>query len=222
MLFPPPAQRATGLPAEDWRSVAFGMAPILAGLAVPWLEWASFGFVRSSELAAAALFATLCYLRMVWQIGAHEQAARRRLGRRYVPPSTEITCVVCIGLIVTMVAPGLSAMALVDAVGLPRAAGIVQSYDASAMAATGATLDVAGVAPGGGPLVLAPDGNAHVMSLRTRLALPYALSWQAKEGSVCVVLDDIVGDACMSLDRRSGRLRDGERDVGRVTGIGVP
>ncbi len=222
MLLPPPAHRAVGLPAEDWRALVLGMLAILAGAAVPWLVFASLGRVGCSELAASAMISTLFYLRMVWLIGEHEQAARRRLGRRYVPPSTEITFAVCVGLVVTLVAPGLSAVALVDAVGLPRAAGIVQSYEPAMLAATGATLDLIGIAPGGGPLVLAPNGNAHVLSARARTALPFALSWQPKAGGVCIVLDEIVADACLTLDPRSGRLRDEGRDVGRVTAIGVP
>jgi hypothetical protein len=35
------------------------------------------------------------------------------------------------------------------------------------------------------------------------------------------VIDEIIGNACLALDPRSGRLREGDRDVGRVTWVGL-
>lgn len=214
------APRDVGLAAQDWRAVLFGAAPIVAGAAVPWLLWASLGRFSSGELVAAGLVAVLVYLRMVWLIGEHENAARQRLGRRYLAPGPQIALTLCMGLIVTLVAPGLSAVALIDAVGLPRAAGVVHSYELTSLAELGGTLDLVGVAPGGGPLQLTPDGNARVLD-RSGAAMPFALSWQPSAGGLCILLDDVIGNACLALDPRSGRLRDGERDVGRVTAVGV-
>ncbi len=206
---------------QDWRAVAFGTAPILAGAALPWLLWASLGRLASGELVAAGLISTLVYLRMVWLIGEHENAARRRLGRRYLAPGPQIALALCAGLVVALVAPGLSAVALIEAVGLPRAAGVVRSYESAALAELGGTLDVMGVGLMGGPLHLTPDGSARVLD-RSGAALPFALSWQANAGGLCIVVDQVIGNACLELDRQSGRLRDGARDVGRVTAIGVP
>jgi hypothetical protein len=217
---PRAAPRDVGLAVQDWRAVAFGTAPILAGAAVPWLLWASLGRLGSGELAASGIVCTFFYLRMVWLIGEHENAARRRLGRRYLPPAPQIALVLCLGLIVALVAPGLSAAALIDAVGLPRAAGVVRSYQSAALAELGGTLDLVGVAPGGGPLRLTPDGSARVLD-RSGAAMPFALSWQPSAGGLCILLDDVIGNACLALDPRSGRLRDGERDVGRVTSVGI-
>jgi hypothetical protein len=220
MPVPRAASRDVGLAVQDWRAVAFGTAPILAGAAVPWLLWASLGRLSSGELAASGLVCTFCYLRLVWLIGEHENAARRRLGRRYLAPAPQIALVLCIGLIVALVAPGLSAAALIDAVGLPRAAGVVHSYESTALAELGGTLDLAGVAPGGGPLQLTPDGSARVLD-RSGVAMPFALSWQPSAGGLCILLDDVIGNACLALDPHSGRLSDGERDVGRVTSVGI-
>jgi hypothetical protein len=225
MPVPRNAPHEIGLPVQEWRTVAFGMAPIVAGAAVPWLLWASLGRLGPGELAAAGLAATAAYLRLMWMIGVHENEARRRLGRRYLPPAPTIALALCVGLLVTLMAPGLSAVALIDAVGLPRAAGAVRSYESTALAELGGTLDLAGVAlvgvaPGGGPLQLTPDGSARALD-RSGAATPLALSWRPRADGLCIVIDAIVGNACLALDPRSGRLREGERDVGRVAAVGA-
>jgi hypothetical protein len=225
MPVPRSAHPAVGLAMQDWRAVAFGTAPILAGVAVPWLLWGSLGWLNSGELAVAGFMSTAGYLRLVWMIGEHENEARRRLGRRYLAPGPTIALTLCVGLLVTLMAPGLSAVALIEAVGLPRAAGVVRSYESAALAELGGTLDLVGlgltsVSLGGGPLQLHPDGNAWVLD-RSGAAAPIQLSWAPRAGGLCIVIDDIVGNACLALDPRSGRLRDGERDVGRVTSVGL-
>jgi hypothetical protein len=195
------------------------MAPILSGAAVPWVLWVSVGWVNSRELAGAGLISMVAYLRMVWLIAAHESEARRRLGRRYLAPAPQIALALCMGLVVAVMAPGLSAAALIESVGLPRAAGVVRSYTSAALAELGGTLDLSGVALSGGPLQLTPDGSARLLD-RSGAAQPPALSWQPHAGGLCIVIDAIVGNACLALDPRSGRLSDGERDVGRVMSVG--
>lgn len=221
MPVPRTAHHAVGLAVQDWRAVALGMAPILAGMAVPWLLWASLGRLGSGELAVAGFVSTAAYLRMVWLIGEHEADARRRLGRRYLAPGKSIALTLCVGLLVTLMAPGLSAAALIEAVGLPRAAGAVRSYELTALADFGGTVHLAGVGPtGAGPLQLTPDGRAHMLD-RSGVALPATLSWRPRAGGLCIVIDAIIGNACLALDPQSGRLRDAGRDVGRVTAIGL-
>jgi hypothetical protein len=225
MPVPRSAHHAAGLAAEDWRAVVFGTAPIVAGAAVPWLLWASLGWLSSGELAVAGFVSTAAYLRLLWLIGAHEDEARRRLGRRYLAPAPRLALTLCAGLVVALVAPGLSAVALIDAVGLPRAAGVVRSYESVALAELGGTLDLVGVGltgvgQGGGPVQLTPDGSAHALD-RSGAATPVALSWRPRTGGLCIVIDAIIGNACLVLDPNSGRLREGERDVGRVTAIGL-
>jgi len=226
MPVPRLAHPAVGLAVQDWRAVALGMAPILAGAAVPWLLWASLGHFGSYELASAGFVSCGGYLRFVWRIGEHENEARRRLGRRYLSPGPAIALAICLGLVVTLMAPGLSAVALIDAVGLPRAAGVVRSYESAALAELGGTLDLVGVglvgvAPGGGPLQLTPDGSARALDRGGGVA-PVALSWQPRAGGLCIAIDAIVGTACLALDPTSGRLREGDRDVGRVSAVGIP
>jgi hypothetical protein len=220
MPVPRHASYALTLAAHDWRAVAVGMLPIVVGAAVPWLVWASIGRLGSGELAAAGLISTAAYLRIIWQLGEHENAARRRLGRRYVPPAPDVALAVCGGLVISMMAPGISAYALVDAVGFPRLAGAVRSYDAAVLAETGATLDVIGLAPAG-PLVLAPGGGALVLDARTGVALPFPVSWRIDAGGLCIMQDSVLPDSCLSLDPSSGKLRDGDLAVvGRVTAVG--
>jgi hypothetical protein len=225
MPVPRTAHHAVGIAVEDWRAVVFGMMPILAGVAVPWLVWASVGRLGSAELALAGGVSAAAYLRLIWLIGAHEDEARRRLGRRYLAPAPAIALTLCIGLVVTLMAPGLSAVALVDAVGLPRAAGVVRSYKSAALAELGGTLNLVGLglvgeAAGAGPLQLTPDGNARVLD-RSGVATPLSLSWAPRAHGLCILVDSIVGNACLALDPQSGRLRDGSRDVGRVISIGT-
>lgn len=209
-------------PAHAWRTVLVGVLPILSGAAVPWLLWASVGRLRSGELAAAALGCASAYLWIIFRLGTQEQAARRRLGRRYVPPAPDVAFAVCAGLVVSLMAPGLSTYALVDAVGFPRLAGEVRSYDLATLAATGATLDAIGLVAGGGPLILAPGGRARVRDARTGAILPFPLTWREDGGGFCIVQDSILPDACVTLDPVSGKLRDREQDVvGRVTAIGT-
>ena len=224
MPVPRSAHHPVGIAVEDWRAVAFGMAPVLAGVAVPWLVWASIGRVAPAELALAGGVSAAAYLRLVWLIGEHENDARRRLGRRYLAPAPTIALVLCGGLVATLMAPGLSAVALIDAVGLPRAAGAVRSYESAALAELGGTLDLAGIglvgaAAGGGPVQLTPDGTARMLD-RAGAAMPLPLSWAPRADGLCILIDSIVGNACLALDRDSGRLRDGARDVGRVTSVG--
>ena len=57
----------------------------------------------------------------------------------------------------------------------------------------GGTLDLVGVAPGGGPLQLTPGGGAHVLD-RSGAAMPFALSWQPSAGGLCILLDDVIGN----------------------------
>jgi len=215
------AFHAFSLAAHDWRAVMVGVLPILSGAAVPWLIWASLGRLGPWELAAAALVSTSAYLRIIWQLGEHEHAARKRLGRRYVPPAPDVALAVCCGLVISLMAPGISAYALVDAVGFPRLAGTVRAYIPAALAETGAILDVIGVAPTG-PLVLAPGGAAQVLDARTGAPLPFPLSWRIDGDGLCIVQDAILPDSCLTLDAASGKLRDGDRAVvGRVTAVGV-
>ncbi len=210
---------------QDWRAVAFGSAPILAGVLVPWLIWASLGWLNSAELALSCIVSSGAYLRIVWLIGEHENEARRRLGRRYLAPGPTIALILCAGLVGTLMAPGLSAVALIEAVGLPRAAGDVRSYESKALAKLGGTLNLVGlglvgVEQGSGPLQLSPDGNARVLD-RSGAATSVSLSWAPRAGGLCILIDEIVGTACLALDPNSGRLRDGDRDVGRVTWVGL-
>jgi len=223
---PPAAPLAAGLDMQDWRAVMFGSAPILAGVAFPWLIWASLGWLSSGELALACVIGAGAYLRVVWLFGAHENEARRRLGRRYLGPGPAIALALCAGLVGALMAPGLSAAALIEAVGVPRAAGDVRSYESKALAKLGGTLDLVGLGlvgtePGGGPLLLTPDGNARVLD-RGGAVTPARLSWAPRAGGLCILIDEIVGNACLALDPRSGRLLDGGRAVGRVTWVGLP
>ena len=179
------------------------------------------GPTGSGELALAGLVCASAYLRIIWQLGEQQLAARKRLGRRYVPPAPDVALAVCVGLIVSLMAPGISAYALVDKVGFPRLAGVVRSYDPVALAETGATLDVIGLALGGSPVVLAPGGSAQVFDARTGAMSRLPLSWRSDANGVCIVQDTILPDACMALDAVSGKLRDADRDVvGRITAIG--
>ena len=221
MPMPRSAHRVVGLATQDWRAVALGAAPILAGIAVPWLLWASLGRLGSGELATAGFVFSALYLRLLWLIGEHENEARRRLGRRYLAPGPAIALTLCVGLVATLMAPGLSAVALIEAVGLPRAAGVVRSYESAALAQLGGTLDLGGVGlTGTGPLQLTPGGSARMLD-RSGAAAPSPLAWRPQHGGLCIVIDAVIGNACLALDPHSGRLSDGERDVGRVTAVGI-
>ena len=81
-------------------------------------------------------------------------------------------------------------------------------------------LGLVAVSPGGGPVRLTPDGGAQVLD-RSGAATAIRLSWAPRAGGLCIVIDEIVGDACLALDPLSGRLRDGERSVGRVIWVGL-
>jgi hypothetical protein len=208
--------------AHEWRPLLVGMLPILSGAAVPWLVWVSLGRLGSGELAVAAVVCASVYLRIIWQLGEHEHAARKRLGRRYVPPAPDVALAVCGGLVISLMAPGLSAYALIDSVGLPRLAGVVRAYESATLAETGARLDLIGLAPGGSTVVLAPGGDARALDGRTGAALPFPLSWRVDSGGFCIMQDSIIHDACLRLDAGSGKLRDdGRAVVGRVIAVGA-
>ena len=121
-------------PLAESRGAAIALvAPILAGVSSPWAVWITAGSVGATALAVSSVLMAGLYLHVVWWLGDREDELRRRFGRRLpAAAGPDLALAVCMGLAGSMLAPGLSAVTLVDRVGLPRAAGLVKSYDPGA------------------------------------------------------------------------------------------
>ena len=83
----------------------------------------------------------------------------------------------CVGLAASLLAPGLSSIALVELVGLPRAAGVVDEYDPQALGMTGATIDLSLAIPGRTALDVIPGGIARIVLPRFGNPTAFSLSW---------------------------------------------
>jgi hypothetical protein len=201
--------------AEARRASLVLCVPVLAGAVSPWVLWMTAGGVGASSLALASLAMAFAYLQAVWWLGNREVELRRLTGRRYRPPSADLTLAVCAGLAVSLIAPGLSAYALVDVVGLPRAAGLVAEYDPQALGVVGATIDLSPVMPGPVSLKVIPGGIARVVVPRFGNPTVFAVPWQATSAEFC-----IAPRQCLAVNRASGRVSVGDDVVGRVTSIG--
>ncbi|MBV9653116.1 MAG: hypothetical protein JOZ42_00995 [Acetobacteraceae bacterium] len=202
--------------AEARRASLVLVLPILAGLTTPWAVWAAAGWIDANGLAVASMLLAAMYMHAVWWLGDREAALRARFGRRYTPPSADLALAVCMGLAGSMVAPGLSAAALVGVVGLPRASGLIDSYDPLALGASGTTIDLSRVIPGRGELDVVPGGVAHITVPRFGTPTAFALSWSAVEGAFC-----FAPSQCLTVDRRSGRVSVHHAEIGRITAVGA-
>jgi hypothetical protein len=126
--------------------LALSVAPLALGAAAPWLLWCAQGRVSAGELAAVSLASATIFLRMTSGSGMQRGGPLAALA-------------ICGGITASLVLPGLSAMALIDAVGLPRASGAVRSYDHPAYDHPALAYDHPALAMGGATLALAgaPD-----------------------------------------------------------------
>jgi hypothetical protein len=201
--------------AEARRSAYVLAVPVLAGAMSPWALWLTAGSIGASGLAIASLLMAGIYLHVVWWLGDREAELRKRFGRRYTPPPPDLALAVCMGLAGSMVAPGVSGMALIDRVGLPRAAGLVGEYDPPSLGTTGATIDLSPALAGRTALELTPDGVARVVVPRFGNPTAFALPWRATDAEFCLAP---VG--CLAVDRLSGRVSVRDEEVGRVTSVG--
>jgi len=203
-------------PLAESRGAAIALvAPILAGVSSPWAVWITAGSVGATALAVSSVLMAGLYLHVVWWLGDREAELRRHFGRRYRPPPPDLALAVCMGLAASMLAPGLSALALVDRVGLPRAAGLVESYDPAALGAAGAAIDLSPAIPSRTVLEVIPGGVARVFVPRFGNPTPFALSWNATPAEFC-----IAPRRCLSVDRSSGRVSIHNEVVGRITSVG--
>jgi hypothetical protein len=201
--------------ADARRSAAVLAIPVLAGATSPWAVWLMSGSIGASGLAVASILMAGTYLHVVWRLGDGEAELRKRFGRRYTPPSPDLALAVCMGLAACMVAPGASAMALVDRVGLPRAAGLVSRYDPQGLGSRGVTIDLSTAIPGRTALEVIPGGVARVVVPRFGNPTAFALPWTATEAEFC-----LAPGGCLAVDRLSGRVSVGDEEVGRVTSVG--
>ncbi len=215
----PRANAATPVPeplAEARRASVVLVLPVLAGVTVPWAVWAMAGWIDANGLAVASILLAAMYMQAVWWLGDREAALRRRFGRRYSPPPADLALTVCAGLAFCMLAPGLSAAALVGVVGLPRASGLIEDYDPLTLGASGATIDLSRVIPGRGALDLIPGGVARVTVPRFGTPTAFTLSWSANQAEFC-----FAPSQCLAVDRLSGRVSIHHEEVGRVTAVGA-
>ncbi len=215
----PRAQADTPVPdplAEARRASIVLVLPVLAGVTAPWAVWATAGWIDANGLAVASILLAMMYMQAVWWLGDREAALRRRFGRRYSPPPADLALAVCMGLAVCMIAPGLSAAALVGVVGLPRASGLIEDYDPLTLGAAGATIDLSRVIPGRGALDLIPGGVARVTVPRFGTPTAFALPWSATKAEFC-----FAPSQCLAVDRLSGRVSIRDAEVGRVTAVGA-
>jgi hypothetical protein len=203
-------------PVAEARRSAFVLAiPILAGATSPWAVWLMAGSIGASGLAVASVLMAGVYLHVVWWLGDREAELRRRFGRRYTPPSPDLAFAVCMGLAACMIAPGVSAMALVDRVGLPRAAGLIAEYDPQSLGSRGTTIDLSPAIPVRTALEVIPGGFARVVVPRFGSPTAFALPWTATDAEFC-----LSPGGCLSVDRLSGRVSVGDDEVGRITSVG--
>src|SRR5690349_9721568 len=92
-------------PVADARASASVLAiPILAGAMTPWAVWLLSGSIGASGLAVASVLMAGVYLHVVWRLGDRETELRKRFGRRYTPPSVDLSLAVCMGLAACMIA----------------------------------------------------------------------------------------------------------------------
>ncbi|MBV8400697.1 MAG: hypothetical protein JOZ17_18455 [Acetobacteraceae bacterium] len=189
--------------------------PIVAGATSPWVVWLLSGSIGATGLAVVSLLMAGIYLHFVWWLGDREAELRKRFGRHYTPPSPDIVLAVCMGLAACMIAPGVSAMALVDRVGLPRAAGLVADYDPESLGLRGATIDLSQTIPVRTELEVIPGGLARVVVPRYGNPTAFDLPWTASAAAFC-----LSPAGCLSVDRLSGRVSVGNEEVGRITSVG--
>src|SRR4051794_35830590 len=188
-------------PVAEARRSAFVLAiPVLAGAMCPWAGWLTAGSIGASGLAIASLFMAGVYLHVVWWLGDREAELRRRFGRRYTPPSADLALGVCMGLAACMIAPGVSAMALVDRVGLPRAAGLVGEYDPRLLGTTGAVINLSAAIPARTAFEVMPGCVARVVVPRFGSPSVLALPGRATEAELC-----LAPGGCLAVGRSSGR-----------------
>ncbi len=202
--------------AKARRACVVLVLPVLAGATAPWAVWATAGWIDARGLAVASILFAMMYMQAVWWLGDREAALRRRFGRRYSPPPANLALAVCVGLAMCMVAPGLSAAALVGVVGLPRASGAIDDYDPLALGQAGATIDLSPVIPGHGALDVMPGGIARVTVPRFGTPTAFALSWSATEAAFC-----FAPSQCLAVDRHSGRVFVRDAEIGRVIAVGA-
>lgn len=201
--------------AEARRASVVLLLPVAAGATLPWIVWAAAGWIDAQGLAAASILLAVMYMQGVWWLGDREAELRRRYGRRYSPPSPDLALMVCTGLAVCMIAPGLSAVALTELVGLPRATGAVQEYDPASLGMAGATIDLSRVFSGRAALDIVPGGIARVTVPRFGSPAAFAMPVSAAEASFCF------GPAqCLVVDRHSGRVMARDLEIGRVKAVG--
>ena len=216
MPFAPYAGHSNDPAAQARRATVILALPVLAGATSPWVVWAMAGRIGATGLTIASLLMLGAYIASVWWLGDREAELRKRLGRRYTPPSADLAFAVHMGLAASILAPGLSTLLLVNLIGLPRAAGLVDEYDPQALGVTGATIDLSQAIPGRAALDVIPGGIAQIVVPRFGNPTAFALSWQATEHAFC-----IAPDHCLMVNRRSGRVSVQEEEVGRVTSIGA-
>lgn len=109
----PRATPGTRSPAASasWRGVARACLPLALGAAAPWIIWGAAGRVAAAELAAAGLASAAVFLHALGTLPP----------RRHRPGPALLAC--C-GLAASLMLPGMSALALIDAVGLAQATGL--------------------------------------------------------------------------------------------------
>lgn len=193
--------------------------PLLAGLFVPWAGWALTGRLAAWALAGASFAVALAYLLCLRWLGDREAEMRRRLGRRYQPPSPGLAGAICVGLAASLIAPGLSVQPLAATVGYPRLSGAIRAYVPADLARTGADVALSPQAlPIGASLQLFADGTARMTVPRFGRPTVYAFPWHAAGRFVCLA------EWCFGLDPVTGRLTvpgKGGVSLGRVMSVGA-
>ena len=100
--------------AQARRATVILALPVLAGATSPWVVWAMAGRIGATGLTIASLLMLGAYIASVWWLGDREAELRKRLGRRYTPPSADLAFAVHMGLAASILAPGLSTLLLVE------------------------------------------------------------------------------------------------------------
>lgn len=200
---------------EARRASIILLLPVASGAILPWAVWATAGWIDANGLAVASFVLAIMYMQGIWWLGDREAELRRQFGRRYSPPSADLALLVCAGLAVCMIAPGLSAVALTELVGMPRASGVVQEYDPLTLGEAGATIDLSRSIPGHAAMDIIPGGFARVTVPRFGSPAAFAMPLNATGAEFC-----FGPSQCLTVDRNSGRVRARDSEVGRVTAVG--